>query len=205
MHNLTEPLGGYRMHDASITSQSIVTGRQGAFCAQLAAVSAQRRAQNSPDIEFDLSLLNAIKQSKTLAQLYVIGCQRLTPVEQNWLALSMSAKLVELCFYRPFEPSVDDCRFIRSALKAHGGIMTPKNRAVLRESLIGTAVRLALKGLIVQTLLLAFPKLMPVVVLRIVFRVALPNRLRVRIKKLAGRGHPAAAPVTSKGTEVSVS
>ncbi|MGI4799497.1 MAG: glycosyltransferase family 2 protein [Janthinobacterium lividum] len=195
LHNLTEPLGEYRMHEGSITSQSIVTGRQGAFCAQLAAVSAQRRARSEPDIVFDLPLFNAIKQAKTLAQLYEIGCQHLIPVEQNWLALSVSAKLVELCFYRPFEPSADDCCFIRAALKTHSGIMTPNNRAVLRESLVGTSVRLALKGLIVQALLLAFPKLMPMVMLRMAFRVILPNALRDWIKKSVGRGNPAAPPI----------
>lgn len=187
LHNFTEPLGGYRMHGGSITSQSVITGRQGALCAQLAAISAQRRARNEPDIVFDLELLNAIKQAKTLAELHVIGCRQLTPIEQNWLALSVSAKLVEVCFYRPFEPSVGDCIFIRASLKTHSGIMTARNRSALRESLTGTAVRLAIKGMVAQALLLAFPKQLPTVMLRIVFRLVLPNALRDRIKKLAGR------------------
>lgn len=187
LHNLTEPLGGYRMHDGSITSQSVVAGRRGALCAQLAAISAQRRMRTVPDLVFDAALYDAIKQATTMTDLYTVGCAQLTPAEQNWLAVALSAKLVELCFYRPFEPSVEDCRFIRDALNAHGDIMTPDNRAALQELLIGTAVRLAIKGLIAEALVLAPAKRLPTVMARILFRVALPGTLRTRVKALVGR------------------
>lgn len=187
LHNLTEPLGSYRMHDGSITSQSVVAGRRGALCAQLVAISAQRRTRTVPDLVFDLALYDAIKQATTMTDLYTVGCAQLSAAEQDWLAVALSAKLVELCFYRPFEPSVEDCRFIRDALNAHGDIMTPDNRIALQELIIGTAVRLAIKGLIAEALVLAPAKRLPTVMARILFRVALPSTLRTWVKTLVGR------------------
>jgi hypothetical protein len=65
--------------------------------------------------------------------------------------------------------------------------MTPDNRAALQELLIGTAVRLAIKGLIAEALVLAPAKRLPTVMARILFRVALPGTLRTRVKALVGR------------------
>ena len=187
LHNLTEPLGSYRMHDSSITSASIESGRRGALYAQLAAISAQRRLRNEPDLLFDFPLLNKIKKATSLYQLFDIGCRQLNLVEQAWISLAISAKLIEFCFYRPFEPSVADCRFIRSMWKARRGTMTQKDRSSLQEALSATAVRLAIKGLFAQAISLTAPKQLPNVLLRIVFRLALPDVLRDRIKRLVGR------------------
>jgi glycosyltransferase involved in cell wall biosynthesis len=187
LHNLTEPLGSYRMHDSSITSASIESGRRGALYAQLAAISAQRRFRNEPDIVFDFSLMHEIKKTASLYQLFDVGCRQLNLVEQEWLSLALSAKLIEFCFYRPFEPSVADCRFIRFACKARGGAMAQKDRSLLQEALAATAVRLVIKGLFAQAISLTVPKQIPTVLLRTVFRLVLPDALRGRVKKLVGR------------------
>jgi glycosyltransferase involved in cell wall biosynthesis len=187
LHNLAEPLGSYRMHDASITSASIESGRRGALYAQLAGISAQRRARNEPDLVFDFALLNAIRQTESLSRLYDIGCRQLTSEEKSWLSLALSAKLIEFCFYRPFEPSVEDCRFIRHSWKSHVCNMTKNDYLLLKEALTATTVRLATKGMITEATLLTPPKQMLTVLLRIVFRIVLPDALRSRVKVLMGR------------------
>jgi glycosyltransferase involved in cell wall biosynthesis len=187
LHNFTEALGSYRMHDSSITSASIESGRRGALYAQLAAISAQRRARNEPDIVFDFALLKVIKQTDSLSQLYDVACRQLTSVERNWLSLALSAKLIEFCFYRPFEPTVDDCQFIRYSWKAQSYIMTKKDRSLLQEALTATAVRLTIKGMFAQAILLTLPKQLLPVLLRIGFRMVLPDAIRDRVKRLVGR------------------
>jgi hypothetical protein len=48
-------------------------------------------------------------------------------------------------------------------------------------------VRLAIKGLIAEALVLAPAKRLPTVMARILFRVALPSTLRTWVKTLVGR------------------
>ncbi len=193
LHNMDDVLGSYRMHAASISSRSIVHGRQTAFCSQMAAISAQRRAKNCGDLVFGRATFDEVRRTETLTELQAIGARHLDAAEQDWLSLAMSMKLVELCFYRPYEPTPADCRFIRDALRRHGGLMTTENAAIVRKSLIGTTVRLALKRMIREALLLSWPGLVPAVVLRMLFRIGLPNVLRQRIKRMTGRVSVAAA------------
>ncbi len=187
LHNMEDVLGSYRMHAASISSRSIVHGRQAAFCSQMAAISAQRKAKNRIDLIFDRTTFDEVRRIETLAGLRETGARQLDAAEEDWLSLAMSMKLVELCFYRPYELTTADCRFIRDALRRHGGLMTAENAAIVHEFLIGTAVRLALKRMIRQALLLSWPRLVPVVALRMLFRIGLPNGLRQRIKRMTGR------------------
>ena len=187
LHNMDDVLGSYRMHAASISSKSIVQGRQTAFCSQMAAISARRRAKSRRDLVFDRMTFDEVRRTETFTALQAIGARQLDAAEQDWLGLAMSMKLIELCFYRPYEPTVADCHFIRNALRRHGGLMTVENAAIVRESLIGTTVRLALKRMIREALLLSWPRLVPVVALRILFRIGLPNGLRQRIKRVTGR------------------
>ena len=193
LHNMEEVLGSYRMHSASISSRSIVHGRQMAFCAQIAAISAQRRAEGRSDLILDQAAYDAVRWAETLPALQTIGNQQLDGRERDWLSLAMSMKLIELCFYRPYEPTVADCRVIRDSLKRHHELMSAANAQVVRESLIGTTVRLLLKGMVWQALLLSWPRLGPVVLLRLLFRIGLPNGLRRRIKRLTGRINEATA------------
>ena len=164
-----------------------------AFCAQMAAVSAQRRAESRSDLILDQAIFDAVRGAETLPALQAVGNRQLDGRERDWLSLAMSMKLIELCFYRPYEPTVADCRVIRHSLERHHELMSAANAQVVRESLIGTTVRLLLKGMVRQALLLSWPRLSPVVVLRLLFRVGLPNGLRRRIKRLTGRINEATA------------
>ena len=197
LHNTVEILGSYRMHAASVSSQSIFSGRQQALASQLAAVSAQRRRNGSKDLVFDEAFLAQLKRPLSLAQLFEVGSRSLIERERDWLALAVSAKLVGLCFYRPFELTADDCRFIRSSLLRQLETLAPENAVRLREALIGTSVRLVRKGMVGRAMILTWPKLVPLTILRLAFRVVLPNRLRDRIKKATGRGTAAPLSTTS--------
>ncbi|MGI4747167.1 MAG: glycosyltransferase family 2 protein [Janthinobacterium lividum] len=190
LHNMDEVLGSYRMHPQSISSQSIVSGRQTALCSQLVAVSAQRRKRFMDDLVFDEELVRAVRQARSMEDMLAIGRTRLQPSEMDWFAGAIAAKLIEFCFYRPFELTVEDCRFIRRSTTNIGHVTTPENAAFLRESIIGTAVRLALKGLKKEAFLLPPPRLLPVMVLRVVFRAILSDRSRTTIKRLVGRRGP---------------
>ena len=197
LHNMAEVLGSYRLHAASVSSQSIFSGRQQALASQLAAISAQRRRNGSKDLVFDEALLNQLKQPLSLERIFEVGSRGLTQSERDWLALAVSAKLLGLCFYRPFELTVDDCKFIRLALSKNPEIAGPENAVRLREVLIGTSVRLVLKGMVSDAMILTWPKLVPATLLRVAFRVMLPNSLRDRIKRAAGRRSAVPGPTTS--------
>lgn len=195
LHNLPELLGSYRMHAASVSSQSIFNGRQLALSSQLAAISARRRVSTADDINFDATFLGEIKQPLSMAEIHDAGSRNLTPAEKDWLTVALSMKLVELCFYRPFELTLADCRFVHRAITKHGDAIPDRNVGSVREALIGTSVRLALRGHLRSAIALAWPKLLPVVVLRILFRIVLPNSLRSRIKRMMKRAGPTSLPV----------
>ncbi|WP_367159731.1 glycosyltransferase [Kozakia baliensis] len=188
LHNMRDVMGDYRMHAGSVSSQSIAHGRRLALGSQLAALSAQRREKGQPDIAFDNALLVEIKRTEELIDLYRIGCRFAEGEERQWLALALSIKIIELCFYRPFEPTAADIRFMCKALDQGSTIMTPQNAREVREFLIATATRLLLKpGYPRLALKLGGPKLVPVILARTAFRVALPDSLRTRIKRITGR------------------
>ena len=188
LHNLTDPLGSYRMHKGSVTSQSIASGRRGALYAQLAAISAQRRARKQLVLVFDSDLLTSIKNSQELQSMYAAAGRHLTDREQGWLAVAVSAKLMELCFYRPYELTIADCRFIRSAMDKHQREIPEDSVTSVREATIGTAVRLMKRGKVRSAVILTGNKLLPLMGLRLGFRMLLPDALRDRIKRLSGRG-----------------
>lgn len=182
LHNLSEPLGSYRMHGSSLTSASIESGRRGALYAQLAAISAQRRARNDADITFDVGLLTSIKSVSKLEDIYAAACYHLTEQEQKWLAVALSAKLMEFCFYRPFELSLDDCYFIRQAINSNIKFISNRYKSLLRESILGTSVRLAQNGRLRCSAVLTGNMLIPVLLARLTFRTLIPVKLRNSIK-----------------------
>ncbi|MGI4746745.1 MAG: glycosyltransferase family 2 protein [Janthinobacterium lividum] len=197
LHNLPELLGSYRMHAASVSSQSIFNGRQLALSSQLAAISARRRASKAEDIVFDAAFLREIKRPLSMVTIHDVGSRNLTPAERDWLAVALSMKLLELCFYRPFELTLADCQFVHAAIAKHGDVVPDRNLGSVREALIGTSVRLALRGRTRSAIVLAGPKLLSLVVLRLLFRIVLSNGLRSRIKRMTRRSGPVPLPVRS--------
>ncbi len=187
LHNMPEVLGSYRLHPDSISNKSVENGRRLAFCSQVAALSAQRRDRQAPDLLLAPSLVQQVDRAHSLGELMALIEPQLAPGERGWLRLALAMKLIELCFYRSYEPSGADIRFLRDAWHDHAGRLTPDNLAIATESLTGTAVRLLLKGRIRDGLLIAGVRRAPVVILRLVFRIGLPERWRDRIKARSGR------------------
>ncbi|OUJ15722.1 glycosyltransferase family 2 protein [Acetobacter sp. DsW_063] len=193
LHNLQDCLGSYRIHDDSISSASIVRGRQAAIWSQLAALSAQRRSENKPDIGFDEALLHRISRAVSLQDMMALIAERISSDERRWLSLAASAKLLELCYYRPFEPDGSDITFIRQALATGQTTCASANCGAFQEALMSAAIRMAFAGSLNDALRLAGWKKALTLLARIAFRIAVPSSLKKRIKALFGR--PVARPV----------
>jgi glycosyltransferase involved in cell wall biosynthesis len=114
MHNLSIPLGSYRMHNESI-SASIVNGRIMALSSQLAALSERRRRRGHPDISFARHAIDEYHHAEGLKQIYDLGRRSLDADETRYLRSAVSAKLLQMAAYRPYVLNADDCRFIRDA------------------------------------------------------------------------------------------
>jgi glycosyltransferase involved in cell wall biosynthesis len=142
LHNLVEIGGRYRVHKASVSSKSIVSGRIMAINSQLAAISVIRRRKKATDICFDKEALAKYKASSTLSEMWIIASQQLTYEERGHLKIAASIKLLELAGYRPFQLDTSDYDFIRSALLS-GQRTSRKNRKIIRWYLSRAAMQLA--------------------------------------------------------------
>ena len=184
LHNLDDVLGDYRMHDHSISSRSIQNGRVMALGSQLAGISAARRRSQRPDLEFTKSMVAEYKTATSLPALFLLGARGLDADERDRLEISLSAKMLELTSYRPYELDMTDCRFIRRALDRHLATLTPSNRANVLRMCTGAAARLVGRGQFGPALALARPGLYPQVFGRLAFRaarqLARSGRLRAR-------------------------
>ncbi len=147
LHHDLEPLGDYRLHSSSISSGSTRNGRIMAVSSQRAAVDAQRRRAGAAGLVFDevqAARLKAVADSLEAA--CRIGEEGLQSSEVEWFRLAVATKLLQLCDFRNYGLSDDDCGFIRSACNGtHVAIAADNRREVVR-SYAGMAARLFLKG-----------------------------------------------------------
>lgn len=187
LHNLPDILGDYRMHSGSVSSSSLRNGRVAALNSQLSSISACRRRGNLPDLAFPKEALEECNAAGTLMEIFRIGSRGLAPAEVGHLELALSAKILELTSYRPFELDMEDCRFIRRAIQKHMNSVTVENRAMLRRMCNGAAVRMIMQGSYQRANELVWPGLYPGVVLRLGFRLMTPSALRRHILRLSGR------------------
>lgn len=146
LHNLSVPIGDYRMHAGSISGESIVGGRIIALGSQLAGLSALRRRTGRTDICFPRDAPRRYREAQTMSRIFELGRRQLNKDEAGYLRIAMAAKLLELTAYRPYELKIDDCRFIVSAFRNLAGI-TADNRRELRRLHAAAAARLFRKGL----------------------------------------------------------
>ncbi|MCH4090611.1 glycosyltransferase family 2 protein [Acetobacter sp.] len=187
MHILPEPLGDYRVHADSISSQSIIKGRCLAIWSQLAAISEQRRATKRPDIDFSTSLLCRINSSVSLNQMVEAAKKHLTEAELIWLRSAVSAKLLALCYYRPYEADLSDIRFILDAKVKDLIIKERPGYAAFQEAIMSAALRMVAAGRI-KTALYLLPSSQWIILLgRIIFRVCFPPAIKDKIKNLLKR------------------
>ena len=183
LHNMSRSFGLYRIHGDSISSGSTRNGRIIALYSQLAALSARRRRAGRPDLEFAQADWEQYANAVSLADFHAIGSAQLQPDERRRLRIAMAAKLIEVSFYRDFEPDRSDCSFIRRAIHDDGDLLGSTNRLLLLQSVMYTALRLATKGRLAEAMLLMPWRRRPILIMRLAFRVGMPGWLRNRIKR----------------------
>ena len=184
VHIMPEVLGDYRIHANSISSTSIVAGRRMSAWTQLSALSAQRRRKGLADIRFDQDLQQLIDSQVELLDLY----RALEPVtreeERPWFYSAMAAKLVETCYYRPFEPSSSDIDYILDVPRIDPKVRLRRFYDVFSKGILSAGIRLAAAGRTSDALRLVPRRQWPKLAGRTAFRVALPPTIRATIKKL---------------------
>lgn len=185
--NMPDLLGDYRIHTQSVTGLSVVNGRISALNSQLAGLSAMRRRAGRPDISFQKSMLREYQEARTLEGIVNLGSRGLDAGEAQRLAGAVSAKMLDLAGYRPYELEFEDCAFIRKAMLSAMPHMESANRRSCSRMLSGTTARLAYGGNISAALQLAPPALYPLAAARLAMRVTLPTTLRRSMRRAAGR------------------
>jgi GT2 family glycosyltransferase len=180
---LPEVLGDYRIHGSSISSQSIVSGRRMSAWTQLSALSAQRRRRNRPDIEFTKALQEAVDHQHEMMGLFRAVEPILRDDEKAWFFSAMAAKLLETCYYRPFEPSGSDIKFIISVPKMDPHVSSRRFYGVYQEGILSAGIRLAVEGRIKDSLRIVPPRQWPQLIGRAAFRTLLSQSLRDRVKR----------------------
>ena len=185
--NMPDLLGDYRIHTQSVTGVSVVNGRISALNSQLAGLSAMRRRAGRADLAFPKSALAGYQEARSLAGIIALGSRGLDPDEAQRLAATVSAKLLDLASYRPYELEFEDRAFIRRALMRVLPHMQAANRRYCNRMLSGTAARLATEGKVSAALQLVPPALYPMVVARIALRATLPASLRNLMRNAIGR------------------
>jgi GT2 family glycosyltransferase len=142
LHNLTEILGSYRMHDQSISGASILNARIMALNSQLGALSARRVEAGDRDLDFPRERRAAFEAAGHLDAMLAVVSPDLSESELGYLRLACAAKMMELASYRPYELQLEDCRFIREALETADTGISAENEAALLKQVAATAARL---------------------------------------------------------------
>jgi glycosyltransferase involved in cell wall biosynthesis len=184
LHILPEILGDYRIHQQSISSNSILSGRRMSAWTQLSALSAQRVRRNAPDLEFTQDLQRRIDSQYELIDLFNVASADLDEEERSWFYSAIAAKLIEVCYYRPFEPSKSDIKFIRRAPKFDRHLKSRVFYDVYTLGLLSAGIRMMIDGNVNHAFsivpILSWHKL----VARSLFRKLVPTTVRGKIKKL---------------------
>lgn len=142
LHNLDEVLGSYRMHDQSISGSSILNARIMAINSQLGALSARRVETGQRDLAFPKERRAALEAAGHLATMLDVVDADLSEAERRYLRLASAAKMMELASYRPYELAIEDCYFIREAMRLLDAGISIENRSALDKQVAATAARL---------------------------------------------------------------
>ena len=168
------------MHDASISGSSINNGRTMALSSQLAAISSLRRKAGRVDLSFPQEAIPRYQAARSLAEIFQLGCQDLTPAEIEHLEIAIAGKLLELADYRPYELQLTDCSFIRAALRKTMCSANLENQAELTRLVLRAAARLLNKGLVREAFVLVPTSHYSKAMARMVTRFA-SGRFHIRI------------------------
>jgi hypothetical protein len=104
-----------------------------------------------------------------------LASRQLDPDEAEHLTIAAAIKLLELAAYRPYEPDVSDCTFIRQALAA-SPTLTRENQREVRWYVTVAAARLIRMGRIREAFALTPPAEYPIVAARAVLARGLLKR-----------------------------
>jgi glycosyltransferase involved in cell wall biosynthesis len=186
LHIMPEVLGDYRIHGDSISSKSIVSGRRMSAWTQLSALSAQRRRRCLPDIEFTPDLQKLVDKQDELIDLYRT-CKPLLQddAEKRWFYSALAAKLIEMCYYRPFEPKTSDVDYILAAPVIDPDLTQREFYKVYAAGILSAGIRLAVEGEFRLALRLVPREQRRAMIARAAFRKILSPNLRNRVKKIA--------------------
>lgn len=99
---LPEVLGDYRVHAGSVSGQSVVRGRLQALLAQLAAISARRRAAGQADLSVPDELASQLLAAGSLRAMLCLAGPLLEVAERRYLAAATVMKLIEYAGFRPY-------------------------------------------------------------------------------------------------------
>lgn len=185
--NLPEVMGDYRIHAQSVTGASLLNGRISAVNSQRAGISARRRRAGRPDLAFPKALLADYKAAGSLEAIIRVGAQGMDPDEAHRLAVSSCAKLLELAGYRPYELEREDTAFIGRTLLPALPSMPADSRGGCSRMLSGTAARLVARRRLRAARSLTQLGLAPQLLLRLAVRTVMPDPLRRRLQRAAGR------------------
>jgi glycosyltransferase involved in cell wall biosynthesis len=190
LHNMDDVLGDVRMHSASVSAGSIVSGRIMAFSSQLATVSAVRRRSGRSDLAFSKETAARYFEAGSLSNIFALGSAGLDQNEIDYLEIAVAGRLLEITSYRQYELELSDCRFIRSAVRKHARRIASDNYAALARSSSGSAARLAHQGFFREAAALISPWQYPATAGRLLLRAAASPAFRERLRRAMGRGSP---------------
>nr|WP_242011764.1 glycosyltransferase family A protein [Acetobacter oeni] len=183
LHIIPDIMGDYRIHSGSISSGDIVSGRQQAVWSQLAALSEQRRRKDEPDISFSRDSFEAIRSCSDLDETISAAHELIDKNEYKWFDCAVAAKILEICYYRPYEPEKADIDIINTYEKLYPSISEYKGYDIFVSGKMSCAIRLIGDGRVLDALSLIGWLNMPVAVARASFRYLIPENYRKLIKR----------------------
>ena len=187
LHIIPEILGDYRIHRHSISSQSIVSGRRMSAWTQLSALSAQRVRLDLPDMEFTPELQRSLDSQSEMIDLFRVVEPVMREDEKSWFFSAMAAKLMETCYYRPFEPSPSDIDYILSVPRTDTQVRSRRFYDIYEEGILSAGIRMAIGGRAKDAFRLVPRRRWATLIGRIIFRVSVSPALKNRIKSVLGR------------------
>lgn len=187
LHIIPEVLGDYRIHADSISSQSIVSGRRMSAWTQLSALSAERARKNLPDIQFTQELQEKIDTQFEMIDLFRIIEPVMREDEKPWFFSAMAAKLIEACYYRPFEPSRSDIEFILSVPRVDTNVSSRRFYDSYEKGILSAGIRMAIDGRVGDAFHLIRPKQWLELIGRIIFRILMSKNNKNRAKAILRR------------------
>ena len=161
---------------------------------QVSALSAQRVRRNLPDVEFTPDLQRRIDSQDELIDLFRAVEPILAEEEKPWFFSAMAARLMETCYYRPFEPSPSDIDYILSVPRVDMQVRSRRFYGIYEEGILSAGIRMAIEGRWRDALRLVPRRRWVKLIARIIFRVSVSPALKNRVKNALGdrqAGHSA--------------